>query len=265
MTALAHALCDLDKVPTLLESIRIRTTTECQWLLQAEKWGSKAIQELEQLAVHYETNDEAYKEPKHFMLLKALEKNLDAVVGTSDLSNLFFESIDNIEMVELLLPFVDPSAEGNKAIWLAVENGNVAVVDRLLEDPRVDPSAEGNNTICLAADYGNLAMVDRLLADPRVDPSAECNEAICVAAEEGHMAIVDRLLADPRFDPSRKYNRAIVRASYYGHTAVVKRLLEDPHIDPEISDNQAIRNASCNGHYAIVKLLAAYGCYHESV
>jgi hypothetical protein len=55
-----------------------------------------------------------------------------------------------------------------------------------------------NFAIREASANGHLAVVERLLADPRVDPSADDNYAIREASSNGHLSVVERLLADPR-------------------------------------------------------------------
>jgi hypothetical protein len=146
---------------------------------------------------------------------------------------------------------VDPSANNNEAIRCASVDGFVAVVNRLLQDPRVDPSANNNEAIRYASSDGHQAVVNRLLQDPRVDPSANDNEAIRCASSGGHVAVVERLLKDPRVDPSANDNEAIRCASSGGHVAVVDRLLKDPRVDPSARNNEAIRPAVANGHVAI--------------
>ena len=67
----------------------------------------------------------------------------------------------------LLDPRVDPSAQNNKAIRIASENGHIEVVEILLKDPRVDPSVKNNKAARRARLYGHLAVATRLLRDPR--------------------------------------------------------------------------------------------------
>jgi hypothetical protein len=50
----------------------------------------------------------------------------------------------------------------------------------------------------VASQYGKLAVVARLLQDPRVDPSDRDNQAIRKASNSGRLAVVERLLQDPR-------------------------------------------------------------------
>ena len=50
--------------------------------------------------------------------------------------------VDVVACLLLRHAMFDPSADDNRAVRLAAQNGHVAVVDRLLQDKRVDPSAD---------------------------------------------------------------------------------------------------------------------------
>lgn len=163
----------------------------------------------------------------------------------------------NITVVNRLLDDrrVDPSADDNYAIAVASQAGHIAVVNRLLDDARVDPSADNNFAIRAASLNGHTPVVARLLADPRVDPSADNNFAIRFAAQNGHAPVVDRLLSEPRVEPRVNRNNIIKVASQNGHAAVVERLLSDERIDPSVDGNIAIKIASQYGHAPVVELL----------
>ena len=120
-------------------------------------------------------------------------------------------------------------------------NGNVELLELLLEQG-VDPSYDNNYAIRFASSHGNLAVVDRLLKDPRVDPSAKinyANYAIRFASFNGHFLVVDRLIQSSVYDsyvavPAvEKYKEilTILRSAIKnarkngGHPDVVKRLL----------------------------------------
>jgi len=75
-------------------------------------------------------------------------------------------------VVEMLLAFVDPSANRNEAIRWASVNGHSDVVKVLLADSRVDPAAYDNEAIRWASADGRTDVVKLLIADLRVDPSA---------------------------------------------------------------------------------------------
>ena len=163
----------------------------------------------------------------------------------------------NITVVNRLLDdhLVDPSADDNYAITVASQAGHIAVVNRLLDDTRVDPSVDNNFAIRSASLNGHTPVVVRLLADPRVDPSADNNFAIRFASQNGHAPVVDRLLADPRVDPRVNRNNIIKVASQNGHVAVIDRLLADPRVDPSVDGNIAIKIASQYGHTEVVDQL----------
>ena len=55
--------------------------------------------------------------------------------------------------------------------WQSRE-GHLAVVDRLLQDPRVDPSDFNNDAVRLASEHGHHAVVERLKQDSRVNNKA---------------------------------------------------------------------------------------------
>jgi hypothetical protein len=59
--------------------------------------------------------------------------------------------------------------------------GDVAVIGALIAQG-IDPSAGDNAAIRAASEAGHLAVVERLLADPRVDPAADDNYAIGIAS-----------------------------------------------------------------------------------
>jgi hypothetical protein len=63
-----------------------------------------------------------------------------------------------------------------------IKSGQINIVDSLLT-AGVDPSRANNAAIGAAAGKGLVAVVERLLADPRVDPSADNNFAIRYASE----------------------------------------------------------------------------------
>jgi ankyrin repeat protein len=64
---------------------------------------------------------------------------------------------------------------------MASENGHLEIVQLLLADDRVDPSANDNYPIRIALENGHLQIVQLLLADRRVDPSALDNYAVQLA------------------------------------------------------------------------------------
>ena len=90
----------------------------------------------------------------------------------------------------LSMDVFDPTADNNRAIRWASENGHVEVVKILLSDKRVDPTAGDNRAIQWASGNGHVEVVKILLSDKRVDPTADNNLAIRRASEKGHVEVV---------------------------------------------------------------------------
>jgi ankyrin repeat protein len=177
----------------------------------------------------------------------------------------------------LLREGVNPAAYNNYAVRRAAKGGHIAIVERLISDPRVEPNA----ALLFAAKYGQMAIVELLLGCERVNPAAYNNYAIRMAASGGHVAVVERLLKDLRCDPTAAFcvaaggghvavvdllfekganptgdnNYAIRMAASGGHIAVIERLLSDERVDPTVHDNDAIRTAATGGHILVVERL----------
>ena len=76
---------------------------------------------------------------------------------------------NKVDVVKLLLHYIDPSRRENEAIILAIQNNHPEVVRLLLADGRVNPADSNNREICLASNDGHLEIVRLLLADERVN------------------------------------------------------------------------------------------------
>jgi hypothetical protein len=129
----------------------------------------------------------------------------------------------------------------NQELINAVKNGNIVVVERLLQDKRVDPSGGNNWAIQRASCLGHLEIVNLLLQDERVDPSDNQNWAIQYASHNGYPAVVERLLQDKRVDPSTHNNLAIKFAYQQSKLAIFERLLQDERVDPNIIQTKNTR------------------------
>jgi len=100
------------------------------------------------------------------------------------------------DIVQYLLPKVDPAADDNIAICSA---GNAQVASVLLSDPRVDPTAKNSDSLFQAAVHGKEDVVRVLLDDGRADP--EGNYCLIWAHGAHHHSVVDLLLTDVRVNP----------------------------------------------------------------
>jgi hypothetical protein len=75
---------------------------------------------------------------------------------------------NQIEIMKLLLPRLEPDLASNFALNLACELGRIEIVDILLQDRRVDPTAFSNRALKIAASRGYYHIIGRLLTDRRV-------------------------------------------------------------------------------------------------
>uniref|UniRef100_A0A6C0CX79 Uncharacterized protein n=1 Tax=viral metagenome TaxID=1070528 RepID=A0A6C0CX79_9ZZZZ len=104
------------------------------------------------------------------------------------------KAILNKQSVKNLLSEVDPSANDNEALILAVTLNFPKIVRELLTDRRVDPSTQNNRVMRIANVFGYTEIVKLLLKDPRVDPTVNISEVI----ENGYTDILKILLNDKR-------------------------------------------------------------------
>ena len=92
------------------------------------------------------------------------------------------------------------------ALYVASTNGQISIVDRLLQSNCVDPPDKEiftyNDILIYTISKNYVEIVDLLLKDPRVDPSVNNNQAIRIAKSNDQIEIVDLLIKDPRVDPS---------------------------------------------------------------
>lgn len=157
-----------------------------------------------------------------------------------------------------------PSSRPDLATKLlaACESGNLAEVEKSLAagaDPRLgldDASPDYNGALRFAARSGRVAVVKRLLADPRVDPNAHplgLQPALAVACEHGHAEVALALLDDPRTDPSLKGSLAFRHAVIGGHLAVVDMILRHRRA-PASADCTVALSSALQGRHVMLAL-----------
>jgi ankyrin repeat protein len=158
---------------------------------------------------------------------------------------------------------------GQTAILLAAKNGNLAVMERLLQD-KADINAavrcSGRTAIQAAAGEGHLAVVERLLQrKANVNAAAYGNgrTALQAAAGGGHFAVVERLLQEKANVNAAAANEngrtALQAAAEGGHLEVVERLLQEKaDVNAAAAyehGRTALQAAAEGGHLAVVELL----------
>ena len=167
----------------------------------------------------------------------------DVRVDPADRHSAALQSAKDLAIVQLLLADgrVNVAEDDNRAIRVAAIDGHAAVVDALIANG-ADPSARNNEAIRRSMD---VAVVRRLLEDPRVDASAGDNVAIRSAAESGQVEIVRMLVVaaqgNPAIDPSSQNNYALREAAKEGSVKIVRILLSDARVDPSVDGNTILR------------------------
>ena len=149
---------------------------------------------------------------------------------------------------------VDATAHNSYPARLAAKRGHMHILDRLEQIEGVDVADYDSIAIAWASLYGHLAMVERLLGTNGIDAAARGNLAIYFAAESGHLHVVKRLLQESGVLQGIVQHGTIGHAAKKGHLDIVNCLLE-MGVDAAAHDNLAIRCAAKYGHLDIVERL----------
>ena len=182
-------------------------------------------------------------------------------------------------------PQVNPAADNQKSLQLAIEGNHTGIVKLLLKDPRINPALNNQSLFKLACKYDTKDKIVRLfLSDPRIDPTLDQQAGFVIAIQfnmldlvklfladprmnpmpvfpyacaTSHTDTVKLLLADPRVNPTHYDQLCLVYATNKGRTENVKILLGDPRVNPSNKDQAALKKACERGREEIVKLLLA--------
>ena len=146
------------------------------------------------------------------------------------------------KIVQRLLEFQEPDFEEYISLYGydICMNGDMALFNMWISDPRCNPSGFDESPLEAACEYGRTEMVKALLADERVAAVADLStfEGLINACKNGHTEVVKLLLADHRgFDPSWQDNKAIKESLLNGHDEITLLLSIDPRVSiPEPDD-----------------------------
>ena len=127
---------------------------------------------------------------------------------------------------------------------------------------KASAAAENNYALFWAIDEGHLEVVNRLLEieTVRANAAANDNEALRWTAANGHLEVVNRLLEIDAVieNATARDNYALTWAAANGHLKVVNRLLEIDMVRTHAGarSNQALRLAAENSHSEVVYALA---------
>lgn len=145
------------------------------------------------------------------------------------------DSIDIVE--ECLDQGLNPMQEvkGETLFHFTAMKGRTDIMKRLLEIKGLDVNQQNNNKTALqvAVESGNIGIVELLLRQPSLDSNLTQfpdDAPLVIAARNGYLDIVDRLIADSsgvNFDPASTTSaRALNAAVRNGHFSIVKALLQ---------------------------------------
>jgi ankyrin repeat protein len=151
-------------------------------------------------------------------------------------------------------------AAGTIPLNAAVKQGHKGVAKLLLDKGTYShtPDKLGYTALYLAISNGDEALV-KLLLERYADTSGSMNLVpLCQAASKGYVRIVELLLDAGAYIEERNYldNSPLDVAAERGHDQVVKLLLKRRAI---ISEGNPLKLAASNGHEEIVKLLLDSG------
>lgn len=109
---------------------------------------------------------------------------------------------NTISLQLLRHPWLNPSWDNNRFLTLACMYNRIEVVKALLSLPRdkgINPMASGNNAFLVAVEKGNLELVEILFQDDRVDVGAEHNLALHIATARGQRKMIELLKGEKRW------------------------------------------------------------------
>lgn len=109
--------------------------------------------------------------------------------STPGIQHLLFSEVATIEDVDKLLD--DPRLHPRHGVASVMDGGKLDILHHVLEDGRLNPSAENNASLLLAVQYGDPVMVAALLASDKVQATTE--EILAAALNPGSAAVFQTL------------------------------------------------------------------------
>lgn len=205
--------------------------------------------------------------PKHsydsLLLVRTL---LDIGADPRDWGLLIYDVVrsGNVDVLKLLLQDERSAWLVDGALGEAIREENRDMIDILLDRNEVDPSRYNNDDFIVAVQTGDIEVVERLLADSRVNPAARENAAINICCKRGYADILDLLLDDDRvidhyaLDEHSNDRLYLDLAAEHSHSRVIEVLLDalNPSLDNvDIALITACRVARLDTCVALVECL----------
>lgn len=209
-------------------------------------------------------------------VLSQIENNQKFTLQNIDVNILllgaFIKAGSSIDKISPLLANVNNDSlnyeysQGNTLLTLAVDKGDIEVVNQLVAKNGVDVNKstdDGFTALMLAIKNRNIEIVKLLLTVKSIDinNSAIGVSPLMLAANNGDIEIVNELLKKPEININNSIDNgftALMLATKKGYNEVVKKLLADNRIDINIKNNSgrtAFEIAVEQGHASVVELL----------
>jgi hypothetical protein len=185
------------------------------------------------------------------------------------------------EAIELMLSnnLVDPSFQDSIILDSLVNQFQLSLLEKVLQDERINPSARKNSALSCAIHFRLNQFVELLIHHPLFvcdenslsslihhgylkeakflieNNKATPSMALPPAIQFGDWEFIRFLLEKKHADPSYNESSALRAACKKGFLDLAKELLHYPNVDPSVQDNICIRQACFDGFEDIVSHL----------
>ena len=152
--------------------------------------------------------------------------------------NLFLHSCltSDIQIIKILLEFVDPTIYNNRAISQACLKGHFTVVELLLADSRMDLSTNCNQAFRIACEMGYVEIVDLLLRSQQVDQIA-----LEIATQHNKFDVINLFLQETTLH-SEQLLILFKMACFRNYINIIDRLLQESQLTEQFVCNPQILN-----------------------
>ena len=161
------------------------------------------------------------------------------------------------EVQELLDSGLIPKKYRNNAIELAIENGQLDIVELLLNDDAAISEESRGHAVILASQEGNVEMVRLLLSNNANISDDDRGSAAVAAAREGCEELLKFLLNNHKI-PQQYLEGAVFRTAENGNAPLLHFLLDHGTISDQTRGRSVVRGTQ-EGYPEVVRLLLANG------
>lgn len=173
---------------------------------------------------------------------------------------------NQVEVMKLILPVVDPAIASNAAIHAAVKAGAIDAAKFLLKDGRIDPSGDSLSLLSRSFTDKRYEISSLLLTDKRVIGSSSLRSVLESCMSSGNVEAIRVFLKAPRLGRSIINDTLLITAISAGKPKIVRELLKDKRVNTlEIvcskRTDAILLCASDKGNDGVFKILSPYLLY----